>query len=101
MDQSINLRLEGGNTVIPSTHSIKVQPGDTIEFTSQDGDVDIKFVPDNAVEPGPKLGSKRVRVTVRKVPFEFRCFLIKPDQSRVGWSEQQREAGGTGDTGPH
>lgn len=90
----ISLSLKDGKEVTPSAKTVLVQPGDTLEFTSQDGRVDITFDPKSAVETDPKLGLKRA--TVRQVPFAFGCFLILADGRRVGYG-----SGGMGDPGPH
>ncbi len=90
---SISLSLQNGH-VIASTWKIKVRPGDTIDFTSKDGKVDIVFQPADAVEPAKREPSPFQCVTVRQAPFKFGCRLIK-DGQRVGWPEQE-EAGGVG-----
>ena len=82
----INLRLVEGKVVL-SPGSIRCNPLDTLEFASQDGDVNIIFDPPEAVQLTPPGFS---RVTVNRVPFAFRCRLKLPNGSEVGWGGDGR-----------
>src|SRR6516162_6239668 len=93
----IFLKLVEGK-VVPNPRSIRCKPLDTLEFSSEDGEVKIIFKPGGAVDPGPP-GFKQA--TVKEVPFLFGCQLKLPNGAVVGWGQLgQGEAGGCGKTEP-
>jgi len=90
---SISLRLVNGKDVVPSPNPINPQPGDTLEFSSEAGEVDIDFTPPDAVEID---SNQRFRlVTVKKVPFNFGCRLV------FGWPASPDSGGETNPGPPH
>src|SRR5712692_6061993 len=96
MHRSINLSLE---VISSSSHdgkerrkvnerrkddklvrAIEAQPGDTIDFTSQHGEVNLTFHPKDAVKQDPVTK----QVTVVKTPFTYSPSLVLPGGRRVG-----------------
>ena len=74
--------------------------GDTVSYTSDEGDVTIEFeLPFSNVKDVIREGE--VRLMIRAGNFICKCYLRNPDGTLIaGWSPQTPKAGGEHDVRP-
>ncbi len=91
--------LEDGLPVpqIPAPGTIRV--GDTVSYTSEDGDVTIEFeLPFSDIKDVIREGE--TRLMTRAGRFTCKCFLTLPSGATIGWTPERPKAGGEHDVRP-